>query len=194
MTKAILICSFAFLWTHCSFGQQIIFEGIYTGRKIYIKNPGASRKANCVEKVEVNNKNVPFKNISGFEVKLDSLGFNIGDSVKITITHKADCKPSLLIDNATPVTFNIKSLSLDTSGLLKWEAKEKNNKNPFIIQQYINYQWTKIGEVQSKGDMKENEYSFKIATELKDYEFRLMQVDKLGKTKLSKSIKVSSSH
>lgn len=175
-----------------SYGQSIILEGIYSGKKFYIKNSGSNGQGTCTEKVVINNKEIGFKDASAFEINPDSLGFNLGDTLKITIYHKPDCKPSVITDNSTPrSSFQITSLTLDNSGLLQWVAKEKANKNPFIIQQFINNKWTKVGEVNSKGDKRENEYSFKINSEIKNSEFRLMQVSELGQAKCSKPVKVS---
>lgn len=192
MKKSILTY-FLLVFGFCySYGQSVILEGIYNGKKIYVKNSGSSGQGNCTEKIVINNKEVPFKDASAYAINPDSLGFNLGDTLKITIYHKPDCKPSIITDNSTPrSSFQITSLTIDKSGLLKWVAKEKTNKNPFVVQQFINYKWTKIGEVESKGDKKENEYSFKISSELENFEFRIMQISELGQIKCSKSIKVS---
>lgn len=192
MQKIILTYLFLLLIVTNSRGQQIVLEGIYTGKKIYVKNSGINGQGNCTDKVLINGKEVPFKNETVFQITPDSLGFKIGDSLKIIILHKTDCKPLILNDNSSPKsTFQILSISIDQSGTLNWVAKEKSNKNPFIIQQYINNKWTKIGETESKGDMKENNYSFKISTDIKGFDFRLMQVSELGRNKYSKTVKVS---
>ncbi|MFY9311290.1 MAG: hypothetical protein WAQ28_19755 [Bacteroidia bacterium] len=82
--------------------NKIVLEGIYKGKSLYIMNSSLSGKDTCAEKVIINNKEFAFKNAKAFEIDPASLGFIIGDSLKITIFHKPDCKPSLLMNNATP--------------------------------------------------------------------------------------------
>lgn len=192
MQKIVLIYLFLLSIATNSRGQQIVLEGIYTGEKIYIKNPSINGQENCADKVLINGKEVPFTNSIAFQINPDSLGFKIGDSLKIIILHKPDCKPSILTNNSSPKsTFQIVSISIDHTGTLNWVAKEKNNKNPFIIQQFINNKWTKIEEIESKGDMKENTYFFKINSDIKGFDFRLMQISELGQNKYSKTVNVS---
>lgn len=192
MKKIMFIFYTLFFLASNTNAQQLIVEGRNHGKKLYILNPKSAGDCFCVEKIEINNKLTSFKNASAFEINLDSLGFNLGESIKIIIYHKSDCKPKLLVDNSKARSSSeISSLTLDKSGILKWTAKEKSNKNNFIIQQFINYQWVKIGEVESKANKKVNEYSYTITTELKDSKFRIMQTNEFGSNKVTKVVSVS---
>lgn len=171
-----------------SYPHKIRVEAIYHAKRLYIKNAGPNG-VGCIERIVINNKDVSFKNTPVFTIYLDSLGFKPG-ALDITIYHKPDCKPYIMSDVSTPKrSFQISLIGLDKSGTLRWTAMEGNNKNPFIIEQLTDNKWSKIGEVESKANGQENEYFFKITSKLPGAEFRLMQLNELGGSEYSKSIK-----
>lgn len=104
-----LICLF---FLSCSSSQEIsqntiessdsvhplVLEGAYQGKNLYVQNPYADGLY-CMTKVVVNGAivlgSVDLQS-SAIEIKLDSLIKNIGDAVKIEISHKANCRPKVL--------------------------------------------------------------------------------------------------
>ena len=184
----ILLCFFVSVSSKAQI-SNIVLEGNYQGKNIYIQNPLANNgQGYCSEKVLVNGKEIPFTKSSAFEIKLDSLGFKIGDSVKIQIFHKDDCKPKVLnTDGGNPkITFDIVSISLDKNALLSWTSINEIGKLPFVIEQFRWNKWVKIGEVDGKGGSGENQYAFQTIPHSGKNQFRVKQ-------NYSSSIKISKS-
>lgn len=115
-----ILSIFGFVLCHA---QVIILEGRYANKNLFIQNP-YSGKAFCTDKVLVNGKEVAFAAESAFELKLNTLGYQSGDSLRIEIFHKPDCKPKVLMDNSTPRhDLPVIDLSVDSNGVLKWQTK-----------------------------------------------------------------------
>jgi len=166
--------------------SNIILEGNYQGKNLYIQNPAVGNDY-CTEKVLVNGKKISFTNTDAYEIKLDSLGFKLGDSVKVEIFHKDDCKPKVLNYNGNPnVTFEITSISVDSNAVLHWVSKNEIGKLPFIIEQFRWNKWVKVGEVEEKGGLEENEYYFQTIPHSGKNQFRVKQ-NSMGTGELSKS-------
>ena len=185
------IVFFLFVFFSCLLGnaQKIVLNGNYQGKNLYIQNP-LSKSSNvfCTDSVFVNGKEIYFKNESVYEIKLDSLGFKLGDSVTIEIFHKKDCRPSALIDISTPKNkFQLDSIHIDTLGVLYWKSKNEIGKLPFIIEQFRWNKWVKVGQEESKGDGA-NEYTFKTPAHSGENKVRIKQQDALGLYRLSKTV------
>ncbi|HLC83064.1 MAG TPA: hypothetical protein VJI69_04475 [Bacteroidia bacterium] len=172
-----------------SFGQKIELEGTYQGKNIYVQNPADATGAfNCTEKILVNGKEVSFKSTSAYEIRLDSLGLKIGDSIIIEIFHKPNCKPKVLNDNSSPkITFEIVSISVDSAAVLHWTSKNEIGKFTFKIEQYRWNKWVKIAEVDGIGGMQENAYSFQTKPHSGKNKFRVKQVAS-GNPRISQTV------
>lgn len=84
-------------------GGQIILEGYYQGKNIYVQNPIAyctdSTTRFCAFEVIVNDTIIiPSDSLasSAFEIPLTDYGFKDGDSVRVVIKHYSDCSPKVL--------------------------------------------------------------------------------------------------
>jgi hypothetical protein len=125
-----LMLIFGFILCHA---QVIILEGRYVNKNLFIQNP-YSGKAFCTDKVLVNGKEVAFAAESAFELKLNTLGYQAGDSLRIEIFHKADCKPKVLMDNSTPRhDLPVIDLSVDSNGVLRWQTKAETSTGPVTV-------------------------------------------------------------
>lgn len=84
-----------------SFGQELVLEGTFQGKNVFVQNPYSSDGVGfCVQKVEVNGAEVSSKiDASAFEIDLMALGLKEGDEVSIRIVHKSDCLPKILNTN-----------------------------------------------------------------------------------------------
>lgn len=170
------------------FAQKIELEGTYQGKNIYVQNPyDNDGKGFCTKKVLVNGKEILVSNTSTYEIKLDSIGFKQDDTIKIEIFHKVDCKPKVITQNYTPKgNFDLVSISVDSSAILHWVGKNEINKLTYIIEQFRWNKWIKVGEVDGKGGIQENAYSFQTKPHSGKNQFRVKQVAS-GKPRISKS-------
>lgn len=180
---SLLICLFSLL----GFAQKIELEGTYQGKNIYVQNPASGTDSYCSEKILVNGKEIPFKHSSAYEIRLDTLELKIGDPVKIEIFHKADCKPKVITQNYTPKgNFDLVSIKIDSSFVLHWVSKNEINKLTYTIEQFRWNKWVKIGEVDGKGGVQTNAYSFQTQPHSGKNKFRVKQIAS-GKPRISEA-------
>src|ERR1041385_6998494 len=73
---------------------NIILEGNYQGKNLYVQNPFAGSGVGfCTIKVEVNGQvTTDETNSSAYEIDFTNLQLKIGDKVSVKIEHKDDCK------------------------------------------------------------------------------------------------------
>lgn len=82
---------------------QIVLEGHYYGKNVYVQNPmRSSGEGFCVYDVVINGS-VSTKlwgESSAFEINLAKYGLQVGDPVVIVIEHHTDCLPKVLNPSA----------------------------------------------------------------------------------------------
>ncbi len=194
MKKVLLLITSFISTTFICFAGNIILEGNYQGKNLYVQNPFAGTGVGfCVQKVEVNGQVTTDEiNSSAFEIDFNNYQFKIGDKVTVKITHKDDCKPKVLNPEVLKPksTFEVTTMKLDGDGSLKWNTKNETGKLPFIIEQYRWNKWVKVGEMDGKGIGDNNEYVFKISTlHTGENQVRLKQVDYTSQPRYSKPVK-----
>ena len=173
---------------------NIILEGNYQGKNLYVQNPFAGTGVGfCVQKVEVNGQVTTDEiNSSAFEIDFNNYQFKIGDKISVKITHKDDCKPKVLNPEVLKPksTFEVITMKLDGDGTLKWNTKNETGKLPFVIEQYRWNKWVKVGEMDGKGIGDNNDYVFKITTlHSGENQIRIKQVDYTSQPRYSKPVK-----
>jgi len=170
------------------FASEIIIDGIFQGKNIYVMNPFASSGVGfCVYEVTVNGKvSTDEINSSAFEIDLSVYQFNIGDKVTIVIKHKDNCVPKVLNPEVLKPksTFNTTSIEVTRDGTLKWTTTGESGKLPFIVEQYRWNKWIKVDEVEGKGTSGTNTYSVKVSPHSGNNKFRVKQIDYTKKTSL----------
>lgn len=129
-----------------SFAQaSLTVEGTYQGKNIYVQNPyNDDTESYCVTEVRVNGEDLGANiNSAAFEIKLNRLGLELGDPVKIEISHHDDCRPKILGNSLTHVnrTLRIEPASLK-NGILRW--KEDTDLRSYRIEQYRWNKWVKV--------------------------------------------------
>ena len=174
----------------------IILEGNYQGKNLYVRNSfAASGVGFCVQEVRVNG-NVTTDEItsSAFEIDFRNLQLKMGDKVEVRITHKDDCKPTVLNPEVLKPksTFEVLNIGVDNNLTFKWTTKGETGKLPYIIEQFRWNKWVKVGEVEGNGTAAENSYSFKITPHSGKNQFRVKQIDYTGQPKLSKTVDYAS--
>lgn len=179
--------------TNNSPSGKIVLEGRFDGRNIYIQNPFAPNGVGfCVTQALVNGEEVKDVASSAFEIPLRSMGFKKGDSLHVELIHGGGCMPKVLNPEPAPriSTFDIVSISIDTSGLLNWKTKNEEARLPFIVEQFRWNKWVKVGEVDGIGGPEENHYSFKVKLHSHMNSVRVKQVDYRNQPHISKTVQV----
>jgi hypothetical protein len=180
-----------------AFAGNIILEGNYQGKNLYVQNPFAGSGVGfCATKVEVNGQVTTDEiNSSAFEIDFTNFQLKIGDKVTVKIEHKDDCKPKILNPEVLKPksTFEVTKMSVDPDGTLKWCTTKETGKLTFTIEQFRWNKWVKVGEVEGKGTSEENCYEFKITPHSGENQFRVKQVDYTSQPRYSKPVKYQSS-
>ncbi|MCX7862526.1 MAG: hypothetical protein N2449_05980 [Bacteroidales bacterium] len=187
----LILLIFTFL-QQISQAGEIVIEGIFQGKNIYVMNPFASSGVGfCVFEVTVNGKvSTDEINSSAFEIDLSVYQFNIGDKVTIVIKHKDNCVPKVLNPEVLKPksTFNVTSIEVTKDGFLKWTTTNESGKLPFIVEQYRWNKWIKVDEVEGKGTAGTNSYSVKVFPHSGNNKFRVKQVDYTKKPRMSQDV------
>lgn len=169
------------------------FEGNYQGDNVFIQNPLSDSIGNyCTISILVNETIISTGfDMSAYEIRLDTLKLKIGDPVKVSISHWSDCSPKIInsIINPRP-TFEIRKITIDSLGVLKWATEKESGKLMYTIQQFIWNKWITIGEMGGIGKATLNEYEFKTLLHSGINKFRVKQSDGNGKNYLSKTIEI----
>lgn len=178
-------CAFLFLfnWTSLFVQAQTSvfqFEGLYQGDNVFIQNPLSDSVGNyCTITIDVNKiKMLAGFDMSAYEIRLDTLNLKLGDPVNVSIFHWSDCKPRILTSIITPrPTYEIKEITIDSTGLLKWSTVKEDAKLTYIIEQFIWNKWISIGEVKGNGKPLLNDYEFKVPLHSGTNKFRVKQTN-----------------
>lgn len=197
--RSLILLSLAILFANSAFSQsRIILEGPYQGNNLYIQNPFAADDVGfCCRSVSVNgNYGLAETESSAFEIKLDALGLQIGEQIKIIITHDDDCKPKILNPRHGPKSpFDILSMGIDEENVLSWRIKRISPQEEidFIVEHFRWNKWVDIGEVPEPDTVGGSTYSFSI-TDLHSGEnkYRVKHIDKSRRPRYSSSVKVTS--
>lgn len=174
----------------------LIVEGKFQNKNIYIQNSfGGNGVGFCATEIKVNGKITTDEvNSSAFEIDLAAMNIKPGQKVVIEISHKSDCMPVVLNPEVLKPrpTFEVVSMNINSTGVLKWTAKNESGSLPYVIEQFKWNKWVYVGEVQGVGSPENHDYSFQVATHSGENKFRVKQVG-LGSTpKLSTSVILNS--
>lgn len=158
----------------------LIVEGKFQSKNIYIQNSfGGSGTGYCATEIKVNGRITTDEvNSSAFEIDLAAMNIKPGQRVVIEISHKSDCMPVVLNPEVLKPrpTFDVVSMNINISGILKWTSKNESGPLPYIIEQFKWNKWVYVGEVQGIGNPENHDYSFQISTHSGENKFRVKQV------------------
>lgn len=175
---------------------MLIVEGKYQNKNIYVQNAfGNNGVGFCTTEIKVNGQITTDEvNSSAFEIDLKSLDIKIGQKVTIEIIHKRDCAPVVLNPDAlTPKsTYEIVSMNINNSAILKWTSKNETGALPYIIEQFKWNKWVPVGEVQGLGTPDNHDYAFQVTTHSGENKFRVKQTGFAGGPKYSSAIVLNS--
>ncbi len=174
----------------------LIVEGKFQNKNIYIQNSfGGNGVGFCATEIKVNGKITTDEvNSSAFEIDLAAMNIKPGQKVIIEISHKSDCMPVVLNPEVLKPrpTFEVVSMNINSTGVLKWTAKNESGSLPYVVEQFKWNKWVYVGEVQGVGSPENHDYSFQVSTHSGENKFRIKQVG-LGSTpKLSSAVILNS--
>lgn len=173
------------LAVHPLIAGEFTVSGTYQGKNIFVKNPYSGGSGYCVTEVTINGK-VATDEIqqSSFEIDLATLQLVIGQPVTIKLTHKDDCKPSVVNpeDLKPRSTFDVVSGSMKVTkdGKFVWTTRNETGKLKFIVEQKRWNKWVKVAEVDGKGTPDQHYYEVKYSPYSGENLIRVKQVDVTG--------------
>jgi hypothetical protein len=178
--KKLVVIFVLFFFVKINFSATLVVEGKYQNKNVYVQNFfGGSGVGFCAFEVKVNgNITTDEVNSSAFEIDLGGLKLKYGDKVVIEILHKEGCQPKVLnMEDLKPKpSFEVLTMNITSSGLLKWSTKNEAGALPYIIEQFKWNKWVRVGEVDGIGSPDEHDYSFQVATHSGENKFRVKQV------------------
>ena len=190
---------FAFFFIALSFNFKasvLIVEGKFQNKNLFIQNSfGSNGVGYCTTEIKVNGKITTDEvNSSAFEIDLAAMNIKPGQKVVIEISHKSDCTPVVLNPEVLKPrpTFEVVSMNINNSGILKWTSKNESGPLPYVIEQFKWNKWVYVGEVQGIGNPENHDYSFQIATHSGENKFRIKQVGLGATPKVSSAVIINS--
>lgn len=174
----------------------LVVEGKFQNKNIYVQNAyGGSGVGYCAVEVKVNgNITTDEVNSSSFEIDLVALQLKYGDKVTIEIIHKDFCKPFVL--NAEDLkprpTYEIQTMNVSSTGILRWTSSKESGPLPYIIEQYKWNKWVPVGTVDGLGTSDMHDYAFKVALHSGENKFRVKQIGLGSLPKISGAVTINS--
>lgn len=196
MQKNILILSLIVVAFVAKASSVLIVEGKFQNKNIYIQNSfGSNGVGFCATEIRVNGQITTDEvNSSAIEIDLSAMNIKPGQKVVIEISHKSDCTPVVLNPEVLKPrpTFEVVSMNINNSGILKWTAKNESGSLPYVIEQFKWNKWVYVGEVQGVGTAENHDYSFQISTHSGENKFRVKQVGLGATPKVSSPVIINS--
>ncbi|MCK4664449.1 MAG: hypothetical protein KAT68_16390 [Bacteroidales bacterium] len=190
MNKKLILFIILITSVFSSFAGEIVLEGIYQGKNIYVMNPFASSGVGfCIYEVIVNGQvSTDEINSSAFEIDLSVFQFNKGDKIIIIIKHKENCLPKILNPEVLKPksTFIVSLIKVEKGGTLKWTTTSESGQLTYTVEQFRWNKWVRVGKVQGNGTSGTNNYSIKVKPHSGINKFRVKQIDYTKKPRYSK--------
>lgn len=169
---------------------QTTVEGRYMGFNLYVQNPWDDSNDFCLDSIIINGVKYSDEiNLSAFEIKLDSLNFDLEDPLEISIYHKHGCKPKILNQNHhyQRSTLAVTDFSIEND-VVKWTANERIP-GRFELQVYRWNRWVIIDSLPKT--IKDSVFEIALENDLHSGEnqLRVRFINVRGKSFYSKEIK-----
>ncbi len=196
MKKVLLVFLFLITTQLLSHGGEIVLNGVYQGKNLYVMNPFASSGVGfCVFEVRVNGQITTDEiNSSAFEIDLSIFQFKKGDKLIIYIKYKEGCTPKVINPEVLKPqsTYLASLMKIDREGKLTWSTTGESGALPFIVEQFRWNKWIKVATVQGKGTSGKNTYNIQVNPHAGNNRFRIKQIDYTRKPRYSKEVRYRS--
>jgi len=174
----------------------LVVEGKYQNKNVYVQNAfGSNGVGFCAQEIRVNGKiTTDETSSSAFEIDLASLQLKYGENVTIEIIHKDGCTPKVLnMEDLKPKpTFEVLTMNISPTGLLKWSTKNESGALPYIIEQFKWNKWIPVGEVAGIGTPGNQDYTFQVTMHSGENKYRFKQKGLNSIAKYSPDVSVKS--
>ncbi|MFK7900900.1 MAG: hypothetical protein AB8B61_09105 [Cyclobacteriaceae bacterium] len=163
-----------------SLQAQIVMKGRYAGRNIYVQNipnklvDTVEVEGFCVDSVFVNDSLALLSpQTTSFEVNLER--FKEHEKIKIRITHKENCTPSVLNKNdiGSGLQFKFDEVFINDHEL-KWFTEGEEKEAKYIIKHFWSKKWVVLDTVDSKGQGVKSGYRLPIHNTSGDNEYEII--------------------
>jgi len=177
--------------------QEMVLEGTYQGRNLYVQNTFASSGVGfCIIGVEVNGQtSIDEINSSAFEIDFSTYQLKRGQAVQIKIEYKSDCSPRVVNPEVLrpTSTFVVTKMNVTAEGVISFTTSGESGSLPFVVEQFRWNKWVKVGEVKGKGTNGQNDYTFNAKPHSGKNKFRIKQVDFSRRPRYSREIRLTKS-
>ena len=157
----------------------LVIEGKYQNKNVFVQNAyGVNGVGFCAQEIKVNGKiTTDETNSSAFEIDLAALQLKYGQKVVIEINHKENCVPKVLNleDLKSKPTFEVLTMNISPTGVLKWMSKNESGSLPYIIEQFKWNKWIPVGELDGIGSPENHEYTFQVTMNSGENKYRVKQ-------------------
>ena len=195
MKNLVVVLAF-FAFVNQAKSGVLVVEGKFQNKNIYVQNAyGGSGVGFCAVEVKVNGKITTDEvNSSSFEIDLVALQLKYGDKVTIEIIHKDFCRPFVLNaeDLKPKPTYEIQSMNVSPTGILRWTSSKESGPLPYIIEQYKWNKWVPVGTVDGLGTSENHDYAFQVALHSGENKFRVKQIGLGSLPKISAAVAINS--
>jgi hypothetical protein len=171
----------------CSLTAQadlVVFNGMYQGQDIYVKNMESSLGVGFTIFEVLVNDHVTSDDLNQpvFPINFKNAGCKIGDPVQIIFRCKEKCEIRILNPEAiaSKSTYKVQSMHAMPDGQLRWSTQKESGSLPFQVQVYKWKRWVTLAEIPGKGKQDINDYLCQIPMHSGENTLRLMQHDLNG--------------
>jgi hypothetical protein len=164
------------------YAQEMLLEGVYQGKDLYVQNPMATDfKEFCVQEVYVNDKKMAERlQTSAFVVRLSHL--QIGQRVRVRFIHKEGCRPRVLnpqVIRAESGTFQFRAFRVSEDSA-RWVTAGKHKEGLFVVEKLQGSQWKPVETLETQADSNVQVFSVKVSHDQGKNKYRIRLVEQKG--------------
>jgi hypothetical protein len=180
--KHLLFCIVLLISVNCLAASELVIEGLYQGKNLYVQNPYSAGDAEfCTEMVVVNNTVLmTYVKSSAYEIDLSS--FKLNEPVTIKITHKEGCSPKVLNPQAIAgaIPFELTAFSV-RSGAIEWFTQGESAETLYFVERLMDNSWVAITPpIKATGSVSNAAYMLKINNLQEISKYRIRSVNQQG--------------
>ena len=173
---------------------EIIIEGKYSGKDIYVRNPFIKENGRyCIQEVWVNDeKLLDYPEVSAVRISLSHLP--LGKSVAIRLVHSDFCTPQILNPDVLKLATNCRFIeTFSTNNSIEWTSEGEIRAGSFVVevQKYDAYErsfWDSLTFIRAKGELGKNQYSVEPRHVGGDNHYRIKYMPLEGRVRYSAEI------
>lgn len=174
----------------------LVIQANYQNKNVFVKNEYAANGVGfCAQEIKVNGKiTTDETNSSAFEIDLGELQLKYGQKVVIEINHQENCLPKVLNleDLKSKPTFEVLTINISPTGVLKWTSKNESDSLPYIIEQFNWNKWIPVGEMDALGGPENQDYTCQVAMNSGENRYRVKQKGLNSYSKYSQEVSLKS--